>query len=289
MRSLRLRFLVLVSLVAGCSANGPESGPVDVGEENLTQVLDLDFSGGDEHDVVPLFRDVPVSVYREYERRRVAGESLGPVAPLAGSAHDHPEEASHWLMNAGIHPMPDGIEGKGFLIQGNNHSDDMDMHLARKLGAREGIEPNARYAIVVTVDLAGDAQSGAFGIGGGQDLSLYASVTRSDPREIRIDAQQHVRFADFHPTFAEMKGVGTNSVCFRRQGSLPIPPGQAACPSSGRISFQLKRGRPSQPLTIDSDARGEIWLLVGGHSGYEDFSAIYYKRIVVSVRRLSGT
>jgi hypothetical protein len=246
---------------------------------------DFDFSEGQAHGFLPIFRDVDEVPYREYERRLKSGESLGPVAPLSAPLVEIFEDGTHWLMNAGMFPMPDGIPGSGFLIQGTNRSDDMDMYLVRKFGKNDGMRPNESYVIRVAVDLAGDAAAGASGAGGGPTLKLGARLVLGDPTQYEIEGR-HVR----HPKevkaafgdFSASASIGTNGVCFAANSFMRPVPGLETCPKVGRIPFQLKRAQgPSSPMKITTDDRGEFWLMIGGHSGFESFSAIYYQRIRV--------
>lgn len=279
-RATTILFLLVAAGAAGC---GDESS-TDVAESNLESTKVFDFSEGDDHGFIAIFRDVPVEILAEYERRKESGEPLGPVAPVS-PPYDDPAETTHWMLNSGIHDMPDGIPGKGFLTQGNNHSDDLDMWIARKLDARDGLEPNTRYRATFAVTLAGDAVAMAYGIGGGQDMSLDAALTLSDPTRTRI-VSDHVRFLE-HPRRDEMAGVGGNAVCVRRNGTMPIPPSVKVCPvGQGRIPFELIHSRPSRPIEVRTDDRGELWLMVGGHSGYEDFTGIYYQSVRGTLTRL---
>jgi hypothetical protein len=269
---------------AACSASSVEQG---VSDENLTAEasptkLDFDFSRGDAQGFVPVFRDLPKDIYDAYVARAAAG-TLGTVAPLHEGAGTYPEDASHWLLNAGIHPMPDGIPGKGFLLQGNNHSDDLDMHLARKLGPKDGLRARGHYKFRVSVSLAGNAVVGSIGIGGGETLKLFANVQHTDPTSYVVDDVQHVRALPApEVTSQNVAGVGTNGACYSKSVGNFMPPGTELCPAAP-IPFRLKA--PTAPVEIDAvaDDQGEIWLVIGGHSGFESFSAIFYSRVTVEV------
>jgi len=274
--------VAMIAMACACGTSDDEndgSKPPPPPPGDGTGTLDFDFRGGSDHGFVAVMRDVPIGIFEEYQSRKASGRSLGPVAPLTRNFGDYPEETSHWLMNSGVYPMPDGLEGKGFLLQGNNHSDDMDMHLVRKLGPSEGVQANADYDVAVTVDLAGDAPTDVAGVGGSPNLEIKARAMTQAPTEYEY-AGSHVRFKGIDMSPQTGTDVGVNGVCSTdtSQG------GEPKCPK-GRIPFRLNQGQPSRPIHVRSNASGEFWLTVGSHSGFESFSAIYYARIRVELQR----
>jgi hypothetical protein len=244
---------------------------------SFAKTFEFSFTKGSANGFMPIFRDIPLSIYNEYLRRKANG-TMGPRAPLANPPGSYPEDISHWLMNSGIYSMPDGLKGMGFLLQGNNHSDDMDMFLVKEWDKQQGILPNKEYKLYVTVDLAADAPIGAFGAGGDPELIILAMVTEVDPTRFVIDGQKDVRHPDLQ-IFPELQTtvVGTTGVCYAQPAEDQSP----ACPEEGRIRFALKKGKESSPIRIQSGKEGKFWLMIGGHSGFESLSAIYYSKIKV--------
>src|SRR5262249_41084534 len=141
-----------------------------------------------------------------------------------------------------------------FLVQGNNHSDDMDMHLVRKLGQSEGVRPNTDYDVVVTVDLAADAPTDAVGVGGSPNLQIKARAMTADPTAYEY-AGAHVRFKGIDMSPQTGTDVAVSGVC--SMGSSPG--GEPKCPQ-GRIPFRRKQGQPSRPIPVRSNEAGEFWL-----------------------------
>ena len=43
--------------------------------------------------------------------------------------------------------------------------------------------------------------------------------------------------------------------------------------------FALSEFSPEGLVTVTTGADGRFWVMVGGHSGFEGFSAIYYQRV----------
>jgi hypothetical protein len=243
----------------------------------LAQTLQFDFSFG-RNGFSTEFRDIPLNIFQEYKRREQNGTlQSGPRAPLSNDLSQYPEEQSHWLINSGIFPMPDGLKRKGFLLQGNNHSDDIDMFLIRRFSVKR----EKTYQLRITVDLAGNAPIGAIGVGGDPELTVQAAATEISPHRFVVDSDNFVRFPDLEIGPNQLTEVNTNGVCLS-EGVL----GASVCPPPGeKIPFDLKRGRLSRPITIRPKS-DHFWLMIGTSSGFEGLSAIYYTRVKVELNEI---
>ena len=51
----------------------------------------------------------------------------------------------------------------------------------------------------------------------------------------------------------------------------------------GKVPFSISKSQLSTPIEVSTDQEGQFWLLIGTHSGFEDFSAIYYTRMQVTL------
>lgn len=255
--------------------------------------FEFDFTVGTSlHGFEVVYRDIPLATYDEYLRRLEGGLDLGPVPPIED--FDAPEvveaNRSHWLMNNGLYPLPDGLPGSGLLVQGNNHSDDMDMYIVRELSAADGIEPNTTYEVRFTrYGYAANAALLASGVGGGPDLSIEGTVTVTDPLEYVLDdvvGNPHIRHPEGVLTAAPV-GLGSTGVCLS-PGSGMFLPGTPRCPA-GRAPFVLQESalstRPASQ-TVTTNADGRLWVMVGGHSGFEGYSAYFHRYLSIEVERV---
>lgn len=249
---------------------------------NATEV-DLNFRTGDEQGVVAIFRDVPLRVYENYVAHKQSGD-LGPIAPLTFGKpfKDYPAEESRWMMDSGIFPLPSGLEGYGFLLQGNNHSDDMDMYLVKKFE----VKPNTVYQIRTKVDKAVNDPGGVAGPGGSPGLKLNSVVVDFDPTEFVANPKnpeenvKHARIGFVDVGFTNFDSSGTTIACMKKSS---FSPSGDICPATGPIPYKIVEGRYGKVMEKKSNAKGELWLMVGSHSGHEAFNAIFYTRIVVDL------
>lgn len=157
--------------------------------------------------------------------------------------------------------------GKGLLLSGNNHSDDLFMFIKKKVS---GLAPNTFYNLVFEVELASNARVGSVGIGGSPGESVYLKAGASDREPVKIKSDtQYVLNID--------KGNQSTS------GSDAVILGNIAIPSSSSDYMLITRNNVSSntPFIVQSNAEGELWLIVGTDSGFEGTTTVYYTRIDV--------
>ena len=276
-----LSLLCIFAPLAGCGTpddGGGAGGKADgIGDG---EALVFDFGDGGDHEFQAIFRDLPEEIHAEYLRRKSEGLDLGPVAPLPGPLVDIEADTTHWMLHDGVFPMPDGIEGSGFLVQSTNRSDDIDMYIVKELGPDDGVAPDTTYEVsFVELALAGDAPVGALGVGGAPELHIEGLATAGDPIPFVVDQFDHVRHPPgVMPDVGERLPLGSNGACLADgavsdRDLLPCPPAPA------RTLFELSEFTPEGSVTVTTGADGRFWVMVGGHSGFEGFSAIYYQRV----------
>jgi len=81
---------------------------------------------------------------------------------------DYPLEIADLDRLAEIRQLPKEVHnaGKGYCLQGDNHSDDLLMYLKKPLVATDGIQPNQPYDITFRIEFASNAPEGCSGIHG---------------------------------------------------------------------------------------------------------------------------
>ena len=91
-------------------------------------------------------------------------------------------------LEAGLRPLPPelGIAGTGFLLSGENYSDDLFMFLKRRLGPEHVVVPKQNYQVIFDLVFASNAPSGAVGPGT-PDVPLKAGAGPVEPIPVLAD------------------------------------------------------------------------------------------------------
>ena len=174
-----------------------------------------------------------------------------------------------------------GVNGTGFYIQGNNHSDDLFMFMKRRLNSADGIVAGQTYQINFTLVFASSAQSGCLGIGGspGDSVFLKAGASPAEPIAL-FDASPLSRWLRMN---VGKGGSSQGDIAASTTGSIAngIP-----CGSAGNSYVSIQRIHQHTSL-VNANSKGELWLLIGTDSGYEGLTAVYYQRIDVTLTPVS--
>ncbi|MDE2901129.1 MAG: hypothetical protein OXN15_08960 [Chloroflexota bacterium] len=162
--------------------------------------------------------------------------------------------------------LPDGLHQRGgILMQGHNRSDDLFMYLKRQV---DGLLPNTEYDVSVSIDLATNVPAGLIGIGGspGESVFVKAGASTVEPAASEDD-NRHLRM-----------NIDKGNQSLGGEDMVVI--GNVAHSEITGSEHRIKRlDNTGQPLSVESDDAGRVWLIVGTDSGFEGFTAIYYARI----------
>jgi hypothetical protein len=109
-----------------------------------------------------------------------------------GEFGDHPVGAN-WTFYAGPAQMPEGKNRTGYLLTGNNHSDDLWMYAFRSLNSSE-VKPGVDYDVQLKLDFASNQPLNSFGVGGSPGSSVYLKGHVVDRKPARLVAGTEVRF-----------------------------------------------------------------------------------------------
>lgn len=163
-------------------------------------------------------------------------------------------------------PAPLDTAKKGFTIGASNISDDLFMYLKKQV---TGLAPNKSYSFNFQLDIASDAPSNFFGIGGppGEAVVVKVGASPAEPSTVLVN--------DFYEVNID-KGGNSDG------GADMIVVGNVA---NGLDSIEYKMINRQGQFTATTDSSGNIWLIVGTESGFEGRTVLYYDRITVTVSR----
>ncbi|MGD0989855.1 MAG: hypothetical protein ABR874_18735 [Candidatus Sulfotelmatobacter sp.] len=199
---------------------------------------------------------------------------------IAGFA-DYPEgEEKFYELKSGIEPMPPdlGLPGNGFLLSGNNHSDDLFMFLKRRLGPAEGLVPRAEYRFRFFLEFASDAPTGGFGIGGapGESVFLKAGASTIEPRAVNKDGFLRMDVDKGNQAQGGPAASTAGNIANGRPADEPW-----------RYVLLRKehehRREHGEPYIIRADDEGTLWLLIGTDSGFEGPTTLFYREFRVEL------
>jgi hypothetical protein len=231
-------------LITGCPGVGP------IGDEIR---IDTDFRDGAQG-WTALFAD-----YAEAQETDL--ELAGEVAPL---------------------PAELDADGAGFLLGGNNRSDDLAMLLVRRLTTVEHrIVPGGEYEVAYRIVFASNAPSGCSGIGGapGEGVTLKAGASGVEPKaevndagdvRLNIDIGAQANGGD-DATVVDNVANGLDCDEIEDLGDAPY--------------LSLTRVR-THAAPVRASSTGELWLVVGTDSGFEGRTELFYQRIEVTLTRV---
>ena len=198
--------------------------------------------------------------------------STGTTGWEAGFA-DYSPQTSGMDLEAGIRPVPpDAGQGLGFMLRGNNHSDDLFMFLKRQLTAADGIQANREYIVDFRIWMISDAPAGCGGVGGapGESVYLKAGATPEEPR-VQLVADHYRMTVDIG---SQSQGGKAASVA----GNIAHDKPCVNLPSYAPI---FRSHRHTERVRANPDAT--LWLLVGTDSGFEGITTLYYQQIGVTL------
>ncbi|WP_096201625.1 protease complex subunit PrcB family protein [Bacillus sp. FJAT-45350] len=173
-------------------------------------------------------------------------------------------------LRSGHEKLPEELQKNkyGFLISGQNASDDLFMFLKRKVGKDEGLEPHTTYDVRFEVHFATNAPANAFGIGGAPGESVYvkAGATVEEPIVEAVNGYYELSIDKDNQA-----GSGTDAIVI----------GNVAKQSEEfNELYELKTTENlTLPVTLTTNEDGEAWIIVGTDSGFEGTTALYYTTI----------
>lgn len=184
-----------------------------------------------------------------------------------GDFADYPTGATDsvfYELNFGLVTLPEPLDQtkKGMMISGNNHSDDLFMFVKKRVS---GLKPNQNYKVTFEIELASDAASNWFGVGGSPGESVYLGVglTGEEPQKENNRQEGYYR-------------MNVKKINQSQDGEEMKVIGNIANGKDLDEYTLIKRTGNIQGKTND---KGEAWIIVGTDSGFEATTTLYYTRI----------
>jgi hypothetical protein len=152
---------------------------------------------------------------------------------------------------------------------GINRSDDLFMFIKKKIS---GLEPGRNYTVDLKVDFASNAADNMVGVGGapGEGVTIKAGAVSIEPIKIANTIENYYRMnidkSNQSQSGMDMKVIGN----FANGTDLNV--------------YKIKQLSTSTPLNVRANQQGEIWLVIGTDSGFENRTTIYYNSIQATIK-----
>lgn len=188
-----------------------------------------------------------------------------------GDFTDYPKGKEHFFELAwGWENIPSkNFNTKGIFLAGNNHSDDLFMYIKNRVS---NLKPNTAYAVSFSVNLATNIPVGSFGIGGspGESVALKVGAATVEPNKIARDG-----FYILNVDKGNQSQGGKNAVVV---GNLANP----LVDQNNKQYMSKQVANHENPIIVNSDETGNIWVFVGSDSGFEGLSKYYINEITIT-------
>ena len=168
-------------------------------------------------------------------------------------------------------PIPLNTNSGALKQSGNNHSDDLFMFIRRQVN---GLEPNTEYKVSYEIEFASNVADGMVGVGGspGEGVTIKAGATNIKPEKTVGDLGYLAYVMNID------KGIQSNG------GSDMVVVGDFSN-DTNQNEYTLKNLEANDILTVSTNSSGELWLVIGTDSGFEETTTIYYNLIEVNLEK----
>lgn len=159
------------------------------------------------------------------------------------------------------------LSGKGYYIAGHNNSDDLFLYVKKQY---HGLEKNTSYQVSFTLKFASGVPSNCAGVGGspGEAVVIYAAALAGEPKAVDKDGRQTMNFDK-----GNQESAGKEAQILGNIGN-----GSTDCTSTALASKTVKSAKP---MTVKTDANGDVWVLIGVDSGFESDSALTLQTLTI--------
>ena len=192
----------------------------------------------------------------------------------AGFADYPVGEDEFYELESGYATVPEeaGEEKPAFMISGNNHSDDLFMFMYRKL---DGLAPNTTYELLFKVEFASNAPRNSVGVGGSPGSSVYlkAGAVSSEPGLVQEEVGETTYWATNFDKGNQSQG-GKDMLVLGNIGT-----------ELDEFRYTFVERTHSTPLTVTTNADGELWIIIGTDSGFEATTTLYYTTVKVKTTK----
>jgi hypothetical protein len=181
------------------------------------------------------------------------------------------EDATQGVIDHSVDDLPAPLSGKGIRVFADNRSDDLWHFIARSFGAAEGVASGQTYQVTIRARVASNAPSGCVGVGGPPDgVTIKSGVVAAEPEPVR----DQTGYIGFSADKGNQSQIGSEAVDL---GTI----GTSGENCTGSNPWELLDRSGTMSVTSAND--GTLWVYVGGDSGFETDSTLYYDQLELTL------
>ena len=210
--------------------------------------------------------EVPVTYQVSYDLSTTQGEWQSGFAdyPVGGEID--------WELTATENSdfnLTSGETSTGYFLHSNNHSDDTQMYISRKIS---GLVANSHYNVSIDLQMATNVNDQCLGIGGAPHaVTVKAGLTRYQP-DVNIDDLDHYRL---NIDAGSQTNGGLDAQVFGHIGLETLDD----CDPQNSLYGVKNFDNDDNYFEVISDENGELWLTLLTDSGFEGASSIYFTQV----------
>jgi hypothetical protein len=175
-------------------------------------------------------------------------------------------------VDSGMRVIPDTTpQRRGFLLTGQNDSDDLFMYLTRRISGNEGLVANTSYHVTIEISFYSNRVAGVRGQGGPPAEGVYVKLGGSTTTPTLVFDARSTNYR-LNIDIGNQSNSGTDATV-----SGTIENGDVA-ENDGRHFLPVVRSMPT-PLAVTSDPSGRISLLAGFDSGFQGRTTVFVSAI----------
>ncbi|GAB3167826.1 hypothetical protein [Telluribacter humicola] len=165
-------------------------------------------------------------------------------------------------------PAPLDQDRMALKIEGRNLSDNLFMFIKKKL---TGLDPSRTYSVYYEIQLASDYATNSVGIGGSPATSVFLKAGASPDEPVKY-------LEDNYYMINIDKGGQSQG------GNEMTVLGHVGAGEDVQEYQIIERSNEQNPVQVQPNANGELWLVVGTDSGFEGKTILYYDQVTAILR-----
>jgi hypothetical protein len=183
-------------------------------------------------------------------------------------------------LDFGWEPLPEPLDSRrGLRLVGHNRSDDLAMFVVAPVG---GLRPDTTYRLELDLELASNVPTGCFGIGGSPGDSVYLKLgaSQQQPKAVTVDEGGFT-------TLRMNVDIGNQAEAGEHTRVVGTLANSQTCEDLSAARWELMTvSTRGQPLTVQTDESGVMWVMAGTDSGFEGLTEVFFTALRVRLQRV---